>query len=141
MIFCKCFSIDTTFSSVGANYFILHNEMAVSGDKGNKFNQIPFPDKKTAENLKDKQKDVEEIADFQTEWKSDGSVALNFSSHGRRHQLELSESKLNLSQLPIKFLGFNESEEQNVRNLLKVIKCFSVFNFKDELIELTDSRR
>ena len=105
--------------------------MAVSGDKGNKLNQIPFPDKKTAENLKDKQKDVEEIADFQTEWKSDGSVALNFSSHGRRHQLELSESKLNLSRLPIKFLGFNKSEEQDVRNLLKVPECFSIFNFEN----------
>ena len=107
--------------------------MAFSGDKGNKFNQLPVPDKRTAENLKKNPKDAEEIADFQTEWKPDGSVALNFSSHGRRHQLELSESKLNLSRLPIKFLGFNKSEEQDVRNLLKVLECFSILNFKNEL--------
>ena len=62
----------------------------------------------------------EEVVNIQTDWGQDGSVNLSFSSHGRHHQLQLTESKLNLSEIPIRLLGSSKEFEQAVIQQVKV---------------------
>ena len=60
------------------------------------------------------------MADVQLQRKADGSVNLNFTSHGRQHRLELTESNVNLSALPLRLVGSSRDREQEVVEQLKV---------------------
>lgn len=66
-------------------------------------------------------KDGEQMEDIQTEWKSDGHVNMTFKSHGMLHLLELSKSEYNMSEIPIKLLGMNDTDVELVMETMKVM--------------------
>ncbi|XP_067943439.1 uncharacterized protein [Watersipora subatra] len=63
----------------------------------------------------------DELVDIKLERRSDG-LELDFTSHGRRHKLMLQESKQNLSEISLNFLGMSESETEKVKNRVKHVK-------------------
>lgn len=64
--------------------------------------------------------EVEEIVDLNTERRPDGVVDVTFSSHGRKHKLELVESRKRFGDIPVKLVGASGQFEQQVVNKMKV---------------------
>ena len=68
--------------------------------------------------------DGEEIVDIKLSVMSDNKLDLAFSSHGKEHHLELSESHLNLENIPITLLGADENVAQQVKGQMHVSDMF-----------------
>ena len=68
--------------------------------------------------------DEEEIVDIKLSVMSDNKLDLAFSSHGKKHHLELSESHLNLENIPITLLGADENIAQQVKGQMHVSDMF-----------------
>lgn len=81
--------------------------------------QLPNPDvKDEAQGLVN---DGDEMVDIHSELQKNGHINLTFTSHGKRHKLDLTESKLDLKDIPIKLVGKSSEFEDEVMNKMKVL--------------------
>lgn len=69
--------------------------------------------------------DGDEIVDMKLSMMDEGNVDMQFSSHGRKHHLELKPSHLQLDKIPITLMGSEETLSGQVKDKMKV-SCMSV---------------
>lgn len=66
-------------------------------------------------------RDGDEMVDVESKLTEDGHINLTFTSHGKRHQLDLTESKTKFGDIPIKLVGKSSEFEDEVVSAMKVI--------------------
>lgn len=72
-------------------------------------------------------KDGEEVVDLETFAQKNGDVKLKFSSHGKQHELDLTASRQQFANFPVKIIGSSPEQEEEVNNELKVGNQYSWF--------------
>lgn len=70
----------------------------------------------------DNQAGTSELTDIKLNVINGGAMVLDFMSHGRHHNLQLSENPKNLSKIYMKFLGVSADWHKKVEEKLKVIE-------------------